>query len=207
MPEEKRQLMLNVFSRLSQRVVWKWEAGMDDAPANVRVWSWLPQPALLAHPATRVFLTHGGAGSVQEALCHRTPIVGVPISGDQPANVQLVVDKGAGVQVGWQDLTEESLAAALDSVLGDPRYQQAATRLSDLILDQPQHPLDRAVWWLEYLLRHPGNPGMLSPTHKLYWFQYFLLDILSVVLFVLLLLSFMMYKLCYCCFRKKEKIE
>ena len=89
----------------------------------------------------------------------------------------------------------------------NPLYQSSVEQLSSLILDQPQHPLDRAVWWLEYLLRHPGNPGMLSPTHKLYWFQYFLLDILSVVLFVLLLLSFMMYKLCYCCFRKKEKIE
>ena len=35
MPEQKRVMMLNVFSRLKQKVIWKWEAEMPDAPDNV----------------------------------------------------------------------------------------------------------------------------------------------------------------------------
>ena len=31
----------------------------------------------------QLFITHGGAGSAQETICHKTPIVGIPINGDQ----------------------------------------------------------------------------------------------------------------------------
>ena len=41
----------------------------------------------------RVFVTHGGAGSIQETICHKTPIVGVPMFGDQPVNVKEAVNK------------------------------------------------------------------------------------------------------------------
>ena len=79
MQEEKRKIML---SRLEQKVIWKWETPMEDAPANVMLSSWLPQTSLLAHPNVKMFITHGGAGSVQETICHKTPIVGAPFSGD-----------------------------------------------------------------------------------------------------------------------------
>jgi hypothetical protein len=31
--------------------------------------------------------------------------------------------------------------------------QESMTKLNELILDQPMHPNEKAVWWLEYLLR------------------------------------------------------
>ena len=76
MPEAKRKMMLSVFSKLKQRVIWKWETSMEDAPDNVMLSSWLPQTSLLAHPGVKLFITHGGAGSIQETICHKTPIVG-----------------------------------------------------------------------------------------------------------------------------------
>ena len=87
-------------------------------------------------------------------------------------------------------------------MLINPRYQSSVSELSSLILDQPQHPLDRAVWWLEYLLRHPANTRMKPYTHNLHWFQYFLLDILAVVIILFSILSFILYKLISCCCRK-----
>eukprot|EP00092_Neocalanus_flemingeri_P002760 GFUD01002955.1.p1 GENE.GFUD01002955.1~~GFUD01002955.1.p1 ORF type:complete len:304 (-),score=87.42 GFUD01002955.1:387-1265(-) len=184
MPEFKRQTLLKVFSQLKQRIIWKWEAPMPDAPENVLVSSWLPQTSLLAHENVKLFITHGGAGSIQETICHKTPIVGVPISTDQFSNIQEAVQKNIGVLVKWHELTENSVAEAVEEVLTNPDYKTAVSDLSDLIMDQPQHPLDRAVWWMEYLLRHPHNTGMVSPAHKLYWFQYFLLDVLLAFLSV-----------------------
>ena len=38
MPEKIRKIFLNVFAKLKQRVVWKWETGqMKDLPSNVMV--------------------------------------------------------------------------------------------------------------------------------------------------------------------------
>ena len=212
MPEAKRKMMLAVFSRLKQRVIWKWETSMEDAPDNVMLSSWLPQTSLLAHPGVKLFITHGGAGSIQETICHKTPIVGIPIQGDQGVNVKEVVNKKVGLQVTWHEMTEDSLLAAITEVLDDPEYQSSVSRLSDLIMDQPQHPLERAVWWLEYLLRHPHNPGMRPVTHDLSWPQYFLLDVIATVIAILGLVIFIFIGLIrYCCCKKakigKQKSE
>ena len=199
MPEDKRKLMLNVFSRLKQKVIWKWETEMPDAPSNVLISSWLPQTSLLAHRNVKVFVTHGGAGSTQETICHKTPIVGVPIFGDQVVNVKEAVNKKVGVKLEWHGMTEESLEQAVLEVLSNPQYQSSVDLLSDLIMDQPQHPLERAVWWLEYLLRHPHNTNMKPHTHNLSWVQYFLLDVIFVVLSTILFLIFVLVKLVRCC--------
>ena len=46
-------------------------------------------------------------------------------------------------------------------------------------------PLDRAIWWIEHIMRHPFMYEGKSPVHKLYWFQYFLLDVLALYLLIL----------------------
>ena len=79
-------------------------------------------------------------------------------------------------------MTEERLEVGLRAVLDNKKYQEAVTHLGDLVMDQPQHPLERATWWMEYLLRHPGNVAMRSPVHDLAWHQYFLLDVIFVLL-------------------------
>ena len=71
---------------------------------------------------------------------------------------------------------------------------RAVSDLRDLILDQPLPPLTRAVWWLEYLLRHPHNTSMRSPLHRLAWYQYFLLDVLCFLLAIIAILSFLVIR-------------
>ena len=92
--------------------------------------------------------------------------------------------------------------------MSNPSYQSSVTELSALILDQPLHPLDRAVWWLEYLLRHPHNTNMKPHTHNLYWFQYFLLDVIFLIVIILALILLALVKLLrYCCCRGKNKAK
>jgi hypothetical protein len=43
-------------------------------------------------------------------------------------------------------------------------YKESVTQLNDLVLDQPMHPRDRAVWWLEYLLRQRESNQKNSST-------------------------------------------
>jgi glucuronosyltransferase len=56
----------------------------------------LPQQDLLAHPNLKVFVTHGGLLSLQEALYHQTPLVGIPLGNDQKPNMLRAEKKGYG---------------------------------------------------------------------------------------------------------------
>ena len=47
MPDETRKAFVNVFSRLKQRVLWKWPHPMSDAPPNVKLLKWIPQQDVL----------------------------------------------------------------------------------------------------------------------------------------------------------------
>lgn len=48
MPKAKIDMFLNVFSKLKQRVLWKWEdENMPRKPTNVFTGPWLPQTDIL----------------------------------------------------------------------------------------------------------------------------------------------------------------
>ncbi len=48
MPKETVNTFIRVFSKLPQRVVWKWEADIPQGvPSNIMMVDWLPQQDLL----------------------------------------------------------------------------------------------------------------------------------------------------------------
>ena len=76
MSAEKKTVFLSVFRKLKQNVIWKWDAEtMEDLPDNVRLFKWVPQQDILAHPNTKLFITSAGQSSYQETLCQQTPVV------------------------------------------------------------------------------------------------------------------------------------
>lgn len=69
------------------------------APPNVLILSWVPQPAVLGHPAVKAFVSHGGQNSTNEGLTAGKPILCMPFGADQPINAQLIADNGFGLKV------------------------------------------------------------------------------------------------------------
>ena len=96
----------------------------------------------------------------------------------------------------------------LDSVLHDPKYTENAIKYGSVLNDQITRPLDRAIWWIEHIMRHPFMYQGKSPVHKLYWFQYFLLDVIAFYLFIIYIvfkiIKFIVCKLC-CSSSQKAK--
>ncbi|KAG0721834.1 UDP-glucuronosyltransferase 2B20 [Chionoecetes opilio] len=91
MPDKYKKVLVDVFGSLEQRVLWKWdEVTMDGLPSNVRLSQWLPQQDILAHLELRLFITHGGLFSTQEASYHGVSILGIPVSIDQHHNMRMV---------------------------------------------------------------------------------------------------------------------
>jgi len=51
MPEDLRKVFLKVFSRLKQKVLWKWETEeMEGKSDNLVLSNWLPQQVHLKEP-------------------------------------------------------------------------------------------------------------------------------------------------------------
>src|SRR5690606_27178709 len=89
-----------------------------------------PHRAVLAH--TDVLVTHGGHGTVMKALVAGVPIVCTPLGRDQPDNAARLVYRGAGVRVA-KKASPAKIAAAIQRVLDDSSYRQAAARLGEQV--------------------------------------------------------------------------
>ncbi|XP_013141486.1 PREDICTED: UDP-glucuronosyltransferase 2B14-like isoform X3 [Papilio polytes] len=179
----KIEIFHKVFAELPYNVIWKWDdESLQPRSDNVRIFKWLPQSDLLRHPNVKLFITQGGLQSTDEAITAGVPLVGVPMLGDQWYNVEKYVYHKIGVRLDFEDLTEEKLKQALLDVAENESYRNNIIRLRSLMQDQPQKPLERAIWWLEYVLRHGGAKHLRSPAANISWSEYLELELLSLVL-------------------------
>ncbi|XP_035692724.1 UDP-glucuronosyltransferase 2C1-like [Branchiostoma floridae] len=185
MESEQIEVFTAAFARLRQKVVWRYTG---EKPAglghNTKLMAWLPQNDLLGHPKTRVFITHAGYNGVCEALHHGVPMVCLPQFGDHPGNAAQVVARGLGVKLDINRVTSDELYQAILYVLNTNSYRETAVRLSRLHRDQPQSPMERAVWWIEHVIKHGGLPHLRARAVELPWYQYYLLDVATFLLAV-----------------------
>ena len=78
-------------------------------------------------------------------------------------------------------------------------------RLSRIHHDQPVKPLDRAVFWIEFVMRHKGAKHLRVAAHDLSWVQYPSLDVLGFLLACVLTVMFILKKCCLFCCQKLTK--
>lgn len=110
MPQRIRQIFINVFSTLKQRVIFKWETEeMEGKPENVLLKKWCPQQDILAHSNVKLFITHGGLLGTQESLSAHVPMLYIPGTVDQAGNANNAEMLGCGLTLNWATLTEEDL--------------------------------------------------------------------------------------------------
>ncbi|KAF5289140.1 hypothetical protein FQR65_LT02030 [Abscondita terminalis] len=188
--DEKRNSLLNVFSRLKQKVLWKWEnITLPNKTSNIEIASWFPQQAILSHPNVKLFISHGGMMSTIEAVYFGVPVLGVPLIGDQGLNMVRAELAGYAKTIFFEDINEEVLEPTLNEMLTNPRYKENAIRQSIIMKDQMIKPLDNAIFWIEYVIRHRGAPHLKSAALNLTFHQYHLLDVILVI--ILLFLTFL----------------
>lgn len=88
------------------------------------------------------------------------------------------------------------------------RYRSNAEVVSSKFKDRPNSPLDTAVFWVEYVIRHKGAPELRSVAVQLSWYQYYLLDVITVILGTILFSLYLVYliisKLVNFVIRKKQ---
>ncbi|XP_038190122.1 UDP-glucuronosyltransferase 2A2 isoform X2 [Arvicola amphibius] len=188
------------------KVLWRYKGKIPATlGSNTRLFDWIPQNDLLGHPKTRAFITHGGTNGIYEAIYHGIPMVGVPMFADQPDNIAHMKAKGAAVEVNMNTMSSADFLNAVRTVINDPSYKENAMRLSRIHHDQPVKPLDRAVFWIEFVMRHKGAKHLRVAAHDLSWFQYHSLDVIAFLLACVASAIFLVAKCCLFVFQKFAK--
>jgi len=77
--------------------------------------------------------------------------------GDQSLNMAKAERAGFGLTLEFTKLTEDLLLETINIVLTEQSFTERVQTLSKVFADQPDKPLDRAVFWTEYVLRHKGQ--------------------------------------------------
>lgn len=97
---------------------------------------------------------------------------------------------GWGAQVTYPNLTEVSLSWAMNEVLSNRMYKENVLKISKRLTDQPQTAMDKAVFWIEYVLRHDGAYFMQTSAQHLSFIEYHNLDIYATFAFIAFLVIF-----------------
>ncbi|KAG8231148.1 UDP-glycosyltransferase [Ladona fulva] len=184
--EERLIVILKALKEVPYKVVWRWDGDIDKLPiplpSNVHASKWLPQQSLLAHHNLACFVTHGGLLSLQETTYHGVPVVGFPFYGDQGLNIKHATDMGIGLSLKFFTFTKDELINSINEVIENPRYKKNAVKMSKIFRDQLETSLERGVYWTEYVIRHNGAPHLRSAAVDLWWFQYYLIDVIAFAL-------------------------
>ncbi|XP_051472570.1 UDP-glucuronosyltransferase 2A2-like isoform X2 [Apus apus] len=183
------------------KVLWRYKGKKPETlGSNTRIYDWIPQNDLLGHPLTKAFITHGGTNGIYEAIYHGVPMVGIPLFADQHDNIAHMRAKGAAVELDFSTLKTQDLVDALNTVINNSTYKENVLRLSRIHHDQPVKPLDRAVFWIEFVMRHKGAKHLRPAAHNLTWYQYHCLDVLAFLFTCTAIAIFILVKCClFCC--------
>ncbi|KAH8337612.1 hypothetical protein KR074_000392, partial [Drosophila pseudoananassae] len=156
LPESLQPTLLQSFSQLRQKVVWKiGDATTFNQTGNIYRISQAPQRTILSHPNVRLFITNGGQLSLIEAIDSGVPMLGLPFFFDQFSNMHRMQLAGTAKVLDLKSLSSDLLTNTILELIENPKYTQRAKVRARQFRDRPKSPLDTAVWWTEYALRHP----------------------------------------------------
>ncbi len=224
--------ILNAFERLPA-YTFLWKIDLFDisirVPPNVYIRKWIPQNDVLGHENTKLFITHGGLLSTQEAIFNSIPILGIPIMVDQfmvrqtteftfqisntlPLlifkNIDRCVERGIAGRINVKAITSDNLYEKLNEMLSNPMYKENCRIASQSFRDQKERPLDRAIWWIEWALRNP-NSVALNRGKNLNFIQLQSIDVIgvcTVATLVVIYVVWVLLKIFFTCVCRRRKI-
>lgn len=114
---------------------------------------WAPQVAILNHPSTTMFITHGGAGSLYESMHAGVRVVVFPFFGDQPGASITSEKNGIGLRLDCKKSQEEAnkviSRVARDE---DGKFQTSVNRFKALVQIRSKNGATRGADIVEEVL-------------------------------------------------------
>lgn len=207
LPLEITSEIAAAFAQIPQKVIWR-HAGKppNNLGNNTLLVKWMPQNDLLGHPKIKAFVAHGGTNGIYESIYHGVPIIGIPLLFDQFENILRLEVRGAAKVVDATKLTRQNFVEAIQEVLHNPSYRNNMMRLSALHRDKPMHPLETALYWIEFVIRNKGASHLRTESYKMPWYVYHSVDVTCFLIAVLLTLTAIVVgSIWFICFRLCRK--
>jgi len=133
------QLQFVVATGRSKEHAQTWESTM---PNNVIVRQYIPQRSLLRRASAMV--THGGCGSIKEAVCAGVPLVVLPMLSDQPFNAMRVRYHGLGDAVFPNKQSTQSIECVICDAV-DGRFTARLKPMQSAFVAMEKEQISRRV--------------------------------------------------------------
>lgn len=161
---------------------------------RVRVEKWVPQRRLLEHPSIALFVSHGGLSSIAESVDAKVPLLIIPFFGDQPRNAFLIQDAGVGLALRALEVTVENVQNLTWQMLSNYEYyRQKVEKLR--AVNELCGGRKRAAQLIDAHMTY-GSEYLIDAGRRFSVVEKYCLDIIAVVLVVLGLVMYVVWKLC-----------
>ncbi|CAH2101142.1 unnamed protein product [Euphydryas editha] len=185
LPEATQRDFIKILGEQPYTVLWKYEEEIKNLPKNIHIRKWMPQTSILAHPNTKVFISHAGLLSTLEALHYGVPMLAIPVFGDQLRNADSAARHGRAIKIDFGPDMVPAVAAGLKELLNNSSYYNRMKYLSRLFRHRPVSPSKMISHYVELAIETKGAYHIRSPALLYEWYQLMMLDQLLVLLIVL----------------------
>lgn len=69
------------------------------------------------HPKVKLFISHGGISGLYEAMDAGVPVLGFPLIGDQPRNMEHLVNAGMAISMDLMSVSKDTLLENILEIL------------------------------------------------------------------------------------------
>ena len=148
-------------------------------PANLRIEEWIAQRSALGHPKTTVFVTHGGASSLEEGVVAGLPLLVLGGGGDQKLNGMIVQDAELGLAADRNGIGAVELATRVLRLHREPQFRDRAALLQGLA--RQEDGVEAAAAGIERAVRF-GTRHLTPAVDGMHWVLRNDYDVLAVAL-------------------------
>lgn len=142
-----------------------------------------------------------------QGIARGVPILMIPFFGDQHRNAIRAVRAGYAKILKFNNLSIEIFVNTINEMLTNSSYALKMKEISNIYRDNLMHPMDTAMFWIEYIIRHSGAKHLKSHAINMTWFSYLLLDVLLVNLLIFTTILFLIYIALKKCRRNHNNIS
>lgn len=114
---------------------------------------------------------------MQEALHRGVPVLVIPFMADQKRAGYEAEMKGHGLVLEFDDLTKTTFTDAINRLTTDFKFKQNAAKASHLFRDNMVNPMHKAMFAIDYAIRHRGAKHLKSKSVDMTWCKFLMFDV------------------------------